>query len=732
MTTHSAHGVKGQPAPARQGTRPRDAAPSAVPPAVQSAEPPATRTIELSAARSRTLLTAVITAVLTALSAGVIAAPAHAAPQTATIDGIDYSVGEDPAHAIVTGYDGSQGTDLTIPDAVPIDGVQLPVNAIADGALRKKGLTSVDLPEGLRSIGVNAIAENELTSVALPTELTHLGAGAFGFNELASLVVPPSLAEIPELAFSNNRLTSVVLPAGLALIGNQAFSVNRLTALDLPNTLTEIGMQAFAFNELASVEIPGSVSEIRQGAFVANPTLTSVTIGDGVLSIGLAAFAQSVVGGDTMPCNITSLDLGITVTDIVDSSFAGCKLTSLTVPDSMRHIGFMAFSGNPLTSVDLGSGVQSLGSLAFQATKLTEITIPASATSIYSAFYQTSTLKTVHFLGAPPSDVNEYPLSPSTSAHPSITYPWRFGTDAGYTGGFTSPLWLDKYPSTALATVDFDLHGHGDAVPAQDVETGDHATKPSDPSEADQTFMGWYADADYTTPFDFDAAITRDTTAHAKWQPEWVRVHYDTGGHGTVPTDLVLRFGLAVPRPAAPSEAGWTFTGWYTSPALTVPFDFTAATTGDTTLYAGWSLNHYPVDFELQGHGAAIPATEVDHGSAVAEPEAPTEKGWTFTGWYADAALTTPYDFDAPVTAPLTVYAGWKENAAPTPTPDPQPKPQPQPQPQNDPKPQRKPGDDRLSTTGGSGTGGLPAIALLAALAGGVLLIRRSARRNAR
>ena len=42
-------------------------------------------------------------------------------------------------------------------------------------------------------------------------------------------------------------------------------------------------------------------------------------------------------------------------------------------------------------------------------------------------------------------------------------------------------------------------------------------------------------------------------------------------------------------------------------------------------------------------------------------------EGYEFRGWYADEALTVPYDFSQPVTATLTLYAKWSAGKCATP-----------------------------------------------------------------
>lgn len=68
--------------------------------------------------------------------------------------------------------------------------------------------------------------------------------------------------------------------------------------------------------------------------------------------------------------------------------------------------------------------------------------------------------------------------------------------------------------------VGFDMGGHGEQIPAQKVVSGKKAMKPAAPTAKGWVFKGWYADKDLKTPFDFDAAITADTTLYAKWAEE--------------------------------------------------------------------------------------------------------------------------------------------------------------------------------------------------------------------
>lgn len=73
-------------------------------------------------------------------------------------------------------------------------------------------------------------------------------------------------------------------------------------------------------------------------------------------------------------------------------------------------------------------------------------------------------------------------------------------------------------PSAAATyvTVTFDTDG-GTAIPSQEVRSGATATQPADPTKSGYTFGGWYKEDTFTTVFDFDDAITADTTVYAKF-----------------------------------------------------------------------------------------------------------------------------------------------------------------------------------------------------------------------
>lgn len=81
--------------------------------------------------------------------------------------------------------------------------------------------------------------------------------------------------------------------------------------------------------------------------------------------------------------------------------------------------------------------------------------------------------------------------------------------------------------------------------------------------------------------------------------------------------------------------------------------------------FTGCDSSEYNVVFDKNCYAdAVVPgAVTVSGGGKIAEPETPVREGYTFTGWFADAALTEKWDFmKNTVKGKTTLYAGWMRN----------------------------------------------------------------------
>lgn len=77
----------------------------------------------------------------------------------------------------------------------------------------------------------------------------------------------------------------------------------------------------------------------------------------------------------------------------------------------------------------------------------------------------------------------------------------------------------------------------------------------------------------------------------------------------------------------------------------------------------------YTVTFDSQD-GSTVAPKSVKHGSKVTKPNDPTRTGYTFGGWYKEAACTNQWNFTSDtVTSNITLYAKWTANGTTPPTP---------------------------------------------------------------
>ena len=185
----------------------------------------------------------------------------------------------------------------------------------------------------------------------------------------------------------------VVIPSTVTINGkeyrvtslsNQAFFECSLTSITIPEGVTSIGKQAFqSCSRLTSIKIPESVTSIGAGAFQSCSSLTSITLPEGVTSIGNQTFYNC--------SSLTSIIIPKGVNSIGSQAFDACNsLTSVNIPNGVTMIASYTFNNcSSLASITIPDGVTSIGSYAFYGnSSLAPITIPGSVNSIGASAFE--------------------------------------------------------------------------------------------------------------------------------------------------------------------------------------------------------------------------------------------------------------------------------------------------------------------------------------------------------
>jgi len=216
-------------------------------------------------------------------------------------------------------------------------------------------------------------------------------------------------------------------------------------------------------------------------------------------------------------------------------------------------------------------------------------------------------------------------------------------------------------PAPEIHAVTFNTDG-GSSVDAQEVEHGSTAARPEDPTKEGYTFAGWHTGTDFATEYSFSTPVAADINLYAKWNIIKYTVSFNTDGGSSIAAQEV-EYGSAATRPAEdPAKEGYTFAGWYTGTDFATEYNFSTPVAADITVFAKWEIATKNVTFNTNG-GSAVATQTVDYGATATRPADPTRTGYTFVNWYSDPSLETLYDFSAPVTADITVYAKWTQNS---------------------------------------------------------------------
>ena len=181
----------------------------------------------------------------------------------------------------------------------------------------------------------------------------------------------------------------------------------------------------------------------------------------------------------------------------------------------------------------------------------------------------------------------------------------------------------------------------------------------SEPSETKTdikhyNFEGWFEDAEFISPFDFDKPIESDTKVYGKWtEKKFYTVTYYAenkvykqekvyaGEHADPPNHYLYQY---------------EFIGWFEDAEFTSPFDFDKPIESDTRVYGKWTeKNFYTVTYYAENK--VYKQEKVYAGEHAYPPDHYYLYQYKFIGWFSDKSLTIPFTYATAVTCDMSVYA---------------------------------------------------------------------------
>ena len=228
--------------------------------------------------------------------------------------------------------------------------------------------------EDLMEQGIQILSHTagEAMDVVIPASID--GKPVVKIGDSAFSIINSVDPETYELSIDLNEkviINSVVIPSSVREIGNFAFATNNITSLTLSEGLLSVGLAAFMGNKsLSTLYLPNSVISIGDYCFAAS-NLSSIAIGNNLSKISTGAFGNNKLKTVSIPNSVTKIS---------EQAFAKNQLTTIDL-NNVEKIGSHAFRSNNLSSINLNK-VQEIGDGAFHLNNLTRVVIPSTVTKI--------------------------------------------------------------------------------------------------------------------------------------------------------------------------------------------------------------------------------------------------------------------------------------------------------------------------------------------------------------
>ena len=509
-------------------------------------------------------------------------------------------------------------------DNITINNIEFTLNSdnttvtVSNHSLREE--TDLDLPETITCgnkdytvTGINSLTFyycKYLTSVKLSKEIKNIGAQVFSqCSKLTSIEVANDSANYTSdngVLFSKDKKTIMCYPSGKE--GEEYV---------IPEVVTRLEDLAFSgCIKLTSISFPQELNNMGSEVFYGCSGITNINIPEGVTSIEAMSFWGCYA--------LTSVRLPESLESISGYAFLGCRLKSVNLPKKVTRIDEFAFYNSGLTAISIPKGVKSIGYMAFAACNDLEIAIVSK-------------------------DLDDASINNIKTDVPCII---KYEEDASNMK-ISDILFNDSNSGTKLIIP-------SKIYDKQVTSIGDDALNVIK-DNADKTIV---ENKDMLKLLeDSNAGIDIDKITVKSNKQELQNLYYTCISAGYSENDYIADTYAAYNTAMDETE---NVLNNKKSDQADVDSAFKNLEDAVNGLQEKPVANKYTVTFNSNGGSEVVPIENVEEGTVIILLTAPTKAGYTFKGWYTDAACSEGNEFTSStlVNDDMTVYAKWTKRSS--------------------------------------------------------------------
>lgn len=289
------------------------------------------------------------------------------------------------------------------------------VNELGDTVLFDSTIKSLELLDGVTTLGRGSLAEADLVELVLPSTLKTIGSYNFQSLVLDGWTLPSTVMNIEDRAFtsakltnfsveSNNRyfkteggilydisgervlavvdssLGSYAVADGAKYLDGAVFSDASVTAVTLPESLEYIGPYGFKGASITSLTIPKNVSYIGESLLSMAYNLETVTVDPEnpyFESLDDIIYTEDMKELVAVRSGVTgTLTVREGVEKIRKQSISTTMYSKIILPESLKEIEDYGLNYNAITTLDIPKNVSVLGNCVINGcNRLKSITV---------------------------------------------------------------------------------------------------------------------------------------------------------------------------------------------------------------------------------------------------------------------------------------------------------------------------------------------------------------------